>query len=110
MAHDIKSVCMPEICRDSLYKLILRTYLQGLLRAWVFIKTSKKKTLFLFIKNEKHSKSNYIPVSLLSIFGKIFKRLLYNNLFSFFIENDLISQNQSAIIHKIFETNSSFHV
>ena len=39
---------------------------------------------------------NYRPVSLLPICGKIFERLLYNNMFSYFIENDLITQNQSV--------------
>ena len=35
---------------------------------------------------------NYEPVSL-TVFRKIFERLLQNNMISFFIENDLISQN-----------------
>ena len=62
-----------------------------------FLKTGKKPTLFLFIKkNDKQSLKNYRPVSLLPICGKIFERLLYNNMFSFLIENDLISQNQSG--------------
>ena len=38
----------------------------------------------------------YRPVSLLPICGKTFERLIYNNLFEYFIENDLISQNQSG--------------
>ena len=63
-----------------------------------FIELEKKTLLLLFIKNDKHSNGNYIPVSLLSICGKILNRFLYNNLFSFFIENDLLSQKQSAII------------
>ena len=33
---------------------------------------------------------------MLPICGKIFERLIYNNLFKYFIENDLISQNQSG--------------
>ena len=33
---------------------------------------------------------------MLPICGKIFERLIYNNLFEYFIENDLISQNQSG--------------
>ena len=39
---------------------------------------------------------NYRPVSLLPICGKIFERLIYNNLFEFFISNKLISSNQSG--------------
>ena len=47
-------------------------------------------------KGDKQILKNYRPVSLLPICGKIFERLIYNNLFEYFIENDLISQNQSG--------------
>ena len=33
---------------------------------------------------------------MLPICGKIFEHLIYNNIFEYFIENDLISQNQSG--------------
>ena len=39
---------------------------------------------------------NHRPVSLLPIFGKIFKLLIYNGMYSCFIESDLISSNQSC--------------
>ena len=45
---------------------------------------------------DKKILNNYRPVSLLPICGLIFKRLIYNNLFKYFIENDLLSQNQSV--------------
>ena len=38
----------------------------------------------------------YRPVSLLPVCGKVFELLLYNNMFSFFSENDLISPKQSG--------------
>ena len=47
-------------------------------------------------KGDKQILKNYRPVSLLPICGKIFERLIYNNLSEYFIENDLISQNQSG--------------
>ena len=52
--------------------------------------------LSLFIKNGKQSIKNYRPVSLLPICGKVLERLLHDEMFSFCIENDLISQNQSG--------------
>ena len=59
-----------------------------------FLKIGKKQTLFLFIKKyNKQSIKNYRPVSILPICGKIFERLVYRNIFSFLIENSLISQN-----------------
>ena len=47
-------------------------------------------------KNDKQSIKNYRPVSLLSICSKIFERLLLNELYKFFNENDLLSSNQSG--------------
>ena len=47
-------------------------------------------------KIDKQILKNYRPVSLLPIRGKVFQRLIYNSLFEYFIENNLISQNQSG--------------
>ena len=47
-------------------------------------------------KGEKQVSRNYRPVSLLPICGKIFERLIHDNLVEFFIKNDLISSNQSG--------------
>ena len=49
--------------------------------------------LLIFIKIDKQSIENYRPVSLRSIIRKAIERLLQSNIFSFFLENDLISQN-----------------
>ena len=43
--------------------------------------------LFQVIKNAKQSIANYQPISLLPIRGKIFARLLYNEMFDFIIIN-----------------------
>ena len=47
-------------------------------------------------KSNKQILKNYRPVFLLPICGKVFERLIYNSLFEYFIENDLISPNQSG--------------
>ena len=39
---------------------------------------------------------NYRHVSLPSIFGRMFERLIYNEMYSFFMENGLMSQIQSG--------------
>ena len=41
-------------------------------------------------RDERKNIKNYRPVSPLPIFGKMFERLIYNEMFSYFIENDLI--------------------
>ena len=47
-------------------------------------------------KGDKKCLKNYRPVSLLPICGKIFERLIFNEMFRFLIENNLISSNQSG--------------
>ena len=46
-------------------------------------------------KGDTQILKNYLPISLLSIAGKTFERLLYDRMFQFLIENNLISKNQS---------------
>ena len=56
----------------------------------------KANVVLVHKKGDKQILKNYWPVSLLSIYEKIFERIIYNNLFEYFIENDLTSQNQSG--------------
>ena len=66
---------------------------------------------------EKQSLKNYKPISLLPTCSKTFERLIYNKMFIFFTENNLISPNQSeyrpghscvnqllAITHEIYKS------
>ena len=41
---------------------------------------------------------NYRPISLLSIFSKVFERLIFNSLVNYFIENKLFTECQSGFI------------
>ena len=47
-------------------------------------------------KGDKETLKNYRPVFLLPICGKIFERLIYNEMFGFFLDKGLISANQSG--------------
>ena len=47
-------------------------------------------------KNEKNLKSNYRPISLLTIFGKMLEKLMYNSLYSHLDSCDLLNPNQSG--------------
>ena len=62
-----------------------------------FPSNGKKLMLCQFIKkNNKQLIENYRPISLLPVYGKILERLIYNKMFEFFTENELISHNQSG--------------
>ena len=47
-------------------------------------------------ETKKKKKKNYRPVLLLPICGKILERLLFNEVFKFFVENKHIPSNQSG--------------
>ena len=47
-------------------------------------------------KNEKNRKSNYRPISLLPIFGKILEKLMYDSLYSHLVSCELLNPNQSG--------------
>ena len=50
----------------------------------------------IFKKGDKQIYKNYRPVSLLPIFRKILEKLIFEEMFPFFIENKLITANQSG--------------
>ena len=47
-------------------------------------------------KNDKQCVKNYIPVSFLPICSKVLERIIYKTMFTYFIEINLISENQSG--------------
>ena len=108
---------MLKLCGESIYKP-LNLIFKSCLETGQFPSDWKKANVVpVFKKGDKQLLKNYRPISLLPIIGKIFERLLYNQMFEFFIRNDLISQNQSgfkpgdscinqllAITHEIYKS------
>ena len=76
---------MLKLCGESIYKPLN-----------LIFKSCLETVVPVFKKGDKQLLKNYRPISLLPITGKTFERLLYNQMFEFFIKNDLISQNQSG--------------
>ena len=50
----------------------------------------------IFKKGDKQSIVNYRPISLLPICGKIFEKIIFNNIYSYLNINNLITINQSG--------------
>ena len=94
--QDNISIRMIKICAKSIY-IPLRKIFEECLRTGTFPLEWKKGTVVpIFKKGDKQIYKNYRPVSLLPIFGKIVERLIFEEMFPFFIENKLIAANQSG--------------
>ena len=106
--HDMISIRMLKICGKSIIKPLLITYKKCL---------EKGFAVPVHKKNDKQLLKNYRPISLLPICGKVLERILYNSMFEFFIQNNLITTNQSgfktsdssinqliSITHKIYRS------
>ena len=76
----------------------------------------KKSNISVRKKNDKQLVKNYRPISLLPIFGKLFEKIIFNRIYKFLLQEELINPNQSgfrpsdscvyqliAITQKIFE-------
>ena len=81
------------------------------------IHSKKANVVPIHKKESKQLVKNYRPVSLLPICGKIFERLIYNEVYPYLINNNLISSHQSrfkgddscinqllSITHKIYKS------
>ena len=94
--YDMTSICMSKICDKSICKS-LELIFQTCIKRRKFPNEWKMANVVpVHKKSDKQILKNYRPVSLLPICGKVFERLIYNSLFEYFIENDLISPSQSG--------------
>ena len=81
----MKNIRMLKLCGKSIYKLFD-----------LIFQYSKKANVPVHKKEDKQILKIYWPPSLLPICWKNCERLIYNNLFEYVIENDLISQIKSG--------------
>ena len=114
---DMFSICMLKLCDKSICKPLSIIFKSCLIQG-IFPSEWKKANVIPFHrKTNKQCVTNYRPVSLLPVCNKVLERVIYNAMFTYFIENNLISNNQSgfkpgdscvnqllAITHKIFSS------
>ena len=87
---------MLKLCGDSVLTP-LELIFKSCLESATFPSKWKKANILPVNKNgDMQSLKNYHPISLLLICRKIFERLIHNKMSEYFIENDLISHNQSG--------------
>ena len=94
--HDEISIKMLQICGSSICRPLQIIYKSCLDRGKFPQEWKKANVAPVHKKNDKQLVKNYRPISLLPICGKIFERILYNSLFNFLNQNDLIPPAQSG--------------
>ena len=87
---------MIKICGDTIIPP-LKMIFESAIKSSQFPDSWKKGVIFPVHKKEsKKLLKNYRPISLLPIFGKIFEKVIYNNLFIYLQENKFLTDNQSG--------------
>ena len=114
MAMITLSIRMIKICNKTIVKLPSLIY-KNCTDTGIFPDLWKKSNIVRFIRKEIKLLQNYRSVSLLPIFGKIIEKSLFNSIFEYLQENNLLCENQSgfqpydsceyqlpSIVHKIY--------
>ena len=90
------SIRMIKICDESICKPLVIIFKKCLLSGKFPSDWKKANVVPIYKKGNKQTLKNYRPVSLLCVCGKIFERILYNNLYGFLTTNNLLSAKQSG--------------
>ena len=94
--HDGVSIQMLKLCDTAIVRP-LSIIFKNCLNYGIFPNVWKKANIVpVHKKNDKRIVSNYRPVSLLPICGKLLERLIYNCIFKFLNENKLLTPKQSG--------------
>ena len=118
--HDDISIRMIKICDKSLLKPLIILF-ENSTKSSCYPDIWKRSNIIpVHKKNDKQLVNNYRPISLLPIFGKIFEKIIFNKIYNFLLEGNLLNPNQSgfrssdscinqllAITHEIFDCNPS---
>ena len=94
--HDMLGIRMIKLCGNSICKPRSINFNDCQNEGKFPHEWKKANVIPVHRKGKKQSLKNYRPISLLPIISKIFERLIYNKIFNFFAEKNLISPNQSG--------------
>ena len=114
--HDDISIRMIKICDKSLIKPLMLIFKKSIRSSYYPDIWKKSNVIPVHKKNDKRLVNNYGPISLLPVFGKIFDKIIFNKIYNYLSEENLLNPNQSgfrpsdscmnqllAITHEIFE-------
>ena len=112
---------MIKICDIEIVKPLYLIYMKCLETGRFPSSWKKANVLPIHKKESRRLKKNYRPISLLSICGKIFEKLMFDAIYEFLCENQLLTPSQSgfrpgdstinqllSITHKIYSAFEEF--
>ena len=92
--HDSISNKIIKFCKDQISKT-LTIIINQMLHSGIFPTNLKiSKIIPLHKKSDVNLLSNYRPISLLPTLSKIFERVIYNQLYTYFDHNNLLNEQQ----------------
>ena len=114
--HDDISIRMIKICDKSILKPLILLFENSIKSSYYLDIWKKSNIIPVHKKNDKQLVNNYRPISLLPIFGKIFEKIIFNRIYNFLSEENLLNNKQSgfrpsdscvnqllSVTHEIFE-------
>ena len=113
--HDDISIRMIKICDKSLFQPLTILFQNSTKSSCYPVIWKRSNIIPAHKNNDKQLVENYRPISLLPIFGKIFEKIIFDRLYNFLLQKELLNPNQSgfrpsdscvnqliAITHEIF--------
>ena len=92
---DNLSISMAKICDSGIVKPLCLIYEKKYDDRNIWIKAN---VLPVHKKESRQIKKNYRPISLLSIYGKIFKKVIFDAIYEHLTDNQLLTSNQSGFL------------
>ena len=88
-----KLLCVcPDLIAESLCAIFNRSINTGIFpHDW-----NCSKVMPLFKKGERRDLNNYRPISIIPVVAKVFERIIYNQVSSFLVDNNLLRSSQSG--------------
>ena len=124
--HDEISIRMIKLCATSISKPLSILFINCFKNQCFPNEWKKANIVPVYKKNDKQLIKNYRPVSLLPVCSKIFEKVIFNSLFKYLEDNNLLNGNQSGFrpgdscvhqllsitheIYKAFDANPSLEV
>ena len=94
--HDEISIKLIKICGNAISKPLFIIFKNCISKSYFPKKWKKANVVPVHKKNERNIISNYRPISLLPICGKLFEKIIFDNLYTYIFQNGFITDKQSG--------------